>query len=137
MRRRIVMCLMVIGLIFGSIKVNAEDTQPELIKGYATAYCLEGTTASGCKAREGICAGNDDYYGKTLILYKRLPNGAVGARIGIYECYDKGGSTGIKSGKVIDVWCDGLDACQDYMDILYEDGCNGKVYIQVIEDAVG
>lgn len=108
----------------------------ELIKGYATAYYLTGQTATGVDVRDGICAGCKAYMGKTILIYQRLPGDELGDLIGIYECLDTGGSDGIKKGKVIDVWCDGLDACQDFMDIVWSDGCRGKVFIQVT-DAVG
>lgn len=101
--------------------------------GYATAYCVSGITASGEETRIGICAGSKDYMGKTIILYQRLPDGSIGELIGIYECLDTGGTKGIKSGTVIDVWCPDLESCQDFMDTVYEDNCKGKVYIQVVE----
>ena len=98
----------------------------------ATAYCIHGITASGTPTRMGICAGKSEWLGKTIIVYKRLPDGKIGDIIGIYECTDTGGP-GIASGKVIDIWCEDPDECQKLMDILYEDGCTGRVYLQVID----
>lgn len=101
--------------------------------GHATAYCVSGVTASGEITRDGICAGKDEWLGKTIILYQRLPNNKIGEQIGIYECLDTGGTPGLKEGKVIDVWCQDLDTCQEFMNLVYEDGCQGHVYIQVID----
>ena len=101
--------------------------------GHATAYCVSGVTASGEITRDGICAGKDEWLGKTIILYQRLPDNKIGEQIGIYECLDTGGTPGLKEGKVIDVWCQDLDTCQEFMNLVYEDGCQGHVYIQVID----
>lgn len=43
------------------------------------------------------------------------------------------GGAGIESGNVIDIWCEDLDKCQDFMNRVYEDGCQGRVFIQIIE----
>lgn len=94
----------------------------------ATAYCLKGRTASGQVVRDGICAGSDLYFGKTIAVYKKS-----GELIGYYECLDKGGTKGIKSGNVIDIWCSDYDSCKDFMELIYEDEAKGKVYIQVME----
>lgn len=109
------------------------NTQPILIPGYATAYCDSGITASGEYTREGICAMKKDWIGKAAIVYQRLPDNSVGELIGIYEIKDTGGSQSIKDGKTIDIWKSDLDACQEFMDRVYEDGCQGKVYIQLID----
>lgn len=94
----------------------------------ATAYCLQGITCTGDEVREGIAAtGRKDLIGTTIILYQRLPNGDVGKGIGIYEVKDSGCNE-----NVIDVWKPDLDACQEFMDEVYKDGCKGKIYCEVI-----
>lgn len=104
------------------------DEEPTLIKMRATAYCLEGITASGTEVRKGICATSDhSLLGKTAIVYQRLPNNEIGSVIGIYEIED----TGCKE-HVIDVWCP-EDECQDFMNRVYEDGCQGKVWVQIVD----
>lgn len=120
-------------ILLSSTSSYAEEYEeiPYMYKCRATAYCLDGHTCTGKDVREGICAaGNKDWVGKTVILYQRLPNGKVGEMIGIYEVEDSGCSE-----YVIDVWRSPED-CQDFMDRIYEDGCQGKVYVQVLE-AVG
>lgn len=123
-------------LMSSSIQVNAVDTNPPFVKARATAYCLSGKTASGQTVRKGICAGKKEWFGKTIYIYKRLPDDSVGELIGIYECLDAGGTKAIKTGKVIDVWCEDYSSCQDFMNLVYEDDCKGKIYIQIF-DAVG
>lgn len=106
-----------------------QSAQPELVEAKATAYCLQNKTASGEWVRDGICAsGNPEYFGKLIIVYQRLPDGSVGELIGIYECKDKGCAK-----TVIDVWTEDIDKAQDFMDRVYEDGCKGNIYIQVLE----
>ena len=117
-----------------SLTASSVDLSSSVIlSGYATAYCVSGVTASGEETRNGICAGKDEWLGKTIILYQRLPGNKIGDQIGIYECLDTGGTSGLKEGKVIDVWCQDLDTCQEFMNLVYEDGCQGHVYIQVID----
>lgn len=112
-----------------TLKSKAADNQPDLYKLHTTAYCLPGTTCTGIHVRKGICAsGRKEFIGKTVILYQRLPNDEIGDIIGIYEVLDSGCSK-----NVIDVWCQDLDECQQYMNRVYEDGCKGKVYVQVID----
>ena len=114
------------------------SNQPTLIKGFATAYNGPSEyTCTGDHVRKGICGGCQDYLGKTIILYQRLPGDKVGRQIGIYECLDTGpGTDGFQEGRVIDVWCP-ADECQDFMNLIYEDECHGKVFIQIVEDAKG
>lgn len=111
------------------------DSQPTLIKGYATAYIGESEyTCTGDKVREGICGGCKDYIGKTIVLYQRLPNDEVGRILGIYECLDTGtGTEGFQQGRVIDVYQPTLEECQDFMNLIYEDGCQGRVFIQIFD----
>lgn len=126
MRKRLI-ALLILSLWLLSISASAEDTG--LIKMRATAYKLQGVTASGQPVRYGVCAtGRSEWLGKTVVMYQRLPDGSVGELIGIYECLDTGCSQ-----YVIDVWKPDLDECQAFMDRVYEDGCNGKVYIQLFE----
>lgn len=116
-----------------SFRSNAEENQPILIKARATAYCLQGTMANGEEVRSGTCAMSDrKMIGKTLIMYQRLPDGSVGEMIGIYDICD----TGCKK-NVIDVWCPNLEECQLFMNRVYEDGCKGKVYIQILDEVNG
>ena len=113
-------------------EVKAED-QPTLIKGFATAYNGPSEyTCTGKPVHKGICGGCEAYIGKTIILYQRLPGDKIGQIIGYYECEDTGpGTEGFQEGRVIDVWMP-KDECQDFMDLLYTNNAQGKVWIEVI-----
>lgn len=115
----------IIVAIITSICLTA--SQPIYIPMCATAYCQTGYTASGEWTRDGICAtGNRELMGNIAVLYQRLPDGSKGKYIGTYEILD----TGCKE-NVIDVWCEDLEKCQDFMDLVYEDGCKGKVLVEL------
>ena len=127
MKRRLASILAILILSTGCI--SYANDQPTLIKAHATAYCLQGITATGKEVRKGICAtGHSEWLGKTCILYQRLPNGEVGEIIGYYEIED----TGCKE-NVIDVWCPDLDSCQEFMDRIYMNGCKGKVFLEIVD----
>lgn len=118
------------------ILASSESKAAELYtKGHATAYCLTGITASGLKTQYGICAMNSEtvreqkLMGKTVILFQRLPDGSVGKEIGTFLIAD----TGCKK-NVIDVWMPSLELCQNFMNIVYEDGCKGKIFYQIVDE---
>lgn len=121
-------------LILLSSRSKAEEIQPVLTKGHATAYCLQGTMANGEEVHTGACALNSkvvkegDLMGKTLILYQRLPGDNVGKVLGYFIICD----TGCKKG-VVDVWLPDLNQCQEFMNLVYEDGCKGKIFYQIVE----
>lgn len=128
MKIRKIVVLTLLTLAISTLDVNADSTEPNLIKAHATAYCLNGKTASGTEVREGICAMSDSsLIGMTAVVYQRMPDGSIGDYIGIYEIEDTGCSD-----NVIDVWCTEED-CQGFMDKVYENGCKGKVYVQLID----
>lgn len=124
-----------IGLYFmlDSLTVRAEDGEVELLAGHATAYTITGKTASGQYTRPGIAAAKKDWIGKTVILYQRLPDDSVGEVIGTYEILDTGGTKGIKGGKVIDIWQPSDADAQEFMNRVYENGCKGHIYFQLID----
>ena len=134
MKKRVISVALLIAMCLIGFTSYA-DEEPTLIKGYATAYIGESEyTCTGDKVRKGICGGCKDYIGKTIVLYQRLPNDEVGAILGIWECLDTGtGTEGFQQGRVIDVYQPTLEECQDFMNLIYEDGCKGKVWIQVID----
>lgn len=96
---------------------------------HATAYYLHGTTATGTETRHGICAtGLKSFLGKECAIYQRLPNGERGKLIGVYKIED----TGCKPG-VIDVWVEDAEECQEFANLTYKDGCNGNIYVELLE----
>lgn len=107
--------------------------EPLLAPMRGTAYCVSGVTASGAITRPGICASNNEMLGKTAIIYQRNPDNTLGEFVGIFEVLDSGGSKGIKNGNVIDIWEPDLEQCQELMDLLYSNNCEGKIFVQFID----
>lgn len=95
-------------LIFSRIFIHAED-EPELERIRTTVYTGGTHTATGRKVREGYVAYRPDYFGRTCILYTEDMQ-----FIGIFECEDTGGSR-VRSGKVLDVYCDTLAECYEWV----------------------
>lgn len=125
-------------IIFPKMSTYAQVTEyeerPYLQKMHATAYIgASDHTYSGKHVRDGIAATNKKHIGQTAIVYQRLPGNEVGEVIGIYEIEDTGDTKGIANDNIIDIWCPDLDACQDFMNTIYEDGCQGKVFVQFID----
>lgn len=75
----------------------------------ATAYCLQGTTVDGSHTRRGIAASKPEWIGLTAAVYLD-DNGELGEFLGYYEIKDTGGS-GVRSGKVLDIWLPTYDEC--------------------------
>lgn len=122
MKEMIAMVLASVSLVSSSVEM------PEMLPMKATAYILTGTTASGEQTRHGICAtGRREWLGKNVIMYQRGPDGTNKA-IGFFEIKDTGCAPA-----VIDVWCDGMEEAQEFMNRVYEDGCAGNVYIQLLD----
>jgi len=118
------------------ILVFSESRAEEMYsKGHATAYCLKGKTASGIETCDGICAMNkqvvkeQNLMGKSVTLYKRLPDGTIGEEIGTYIIADTGCSK-----NVIDVWRPDLESCQKFMNLVYEDNCQGKIFYKILKE---
>lgn len=136
---RITSVVITLILIFSIGFTSYADTEPTLIKGFATAYNGPSDhTYTGKPVHEGICGGCEAYIGKTIILYQRLPGDQIGEVIGIYECEDTGmGTDGFREGRVIDVWCKDLEECQKFMELIYTNNAKGKCWIQIVEDCNG
>lgn len=114
------------GLVICTTTVNVQAQ--ELVKGQATVYSLQGKTKLGTQTRYGVVAsGNKELLGKTVIVYQRLPGDKIGDCLGIYTVED----TGCKK-EVIDIWCP-VELQQKIIDKTYENGCKGKIYIQIVE----
>ena len=134
MKKKLISIALLIVMCSTGFTSYGKDEQPELIKGYATAYNGPSDhTYTGKPVHKGICGGCQAYIGKTIILYQRLPGDEIGQILGIFECEDTGpGTDGFREGRAIDVWCP-EDELQDFMDLVYSNGAQGKVWIEVIE----
>lgn len=135
MAKRIISCLLVIGLLlFAALSAKADEGEP--FKMYTTAYHHGEITASGVPVRRGICAVKREWMGLTAIVYEYKPDGSMGDMIGIWECLDTGfggdadgdGVGSIESGKVIDMYFPTLEECRDWME-----QTGGKVYVQLVD----
>lgn len=125
MKRRVLLLLTGLVLLNTSVNVQAK----ELVKGRATVYSDVGKTKMGTDTRYGICAtGDEDLLGKYVILYQRLPDNSKGECLGIFHVED----TGCKK-EVIDIWCP-IKLQQKIKDRTYENGCEGKVYIEEVDN---
>ena len=133
--KRIIIALGVLLTVFIFYCQNCyAETQPELCMMRATAYADTGKqTKSGIWPYEGVAGAREDLIGKTAIVYQRLPGNKIGELIGIYEIEDTGSTEGCINGHVIDIWRPNLDECQLFMNRVYEDGCQGKVFVQFID----
>ena len=87
--------------------MNDVETDDSYIEMQATAYCIDGTTATGTHTRRGICAGKREWFGKTAVVYADN-HGEIGDLIGIYKVEDTGGDL-IRNGKVLDIWVPSYD----------------------------
>ena len=119
----------VTGFVFGVLvylcfvnPVYAEELDFKEMK--ATAYCLQGQTASGEYTREGICASKPEWIGKTAAIYYN-DGGMIGDFIGYYEILDTGGDS-IKKGYVIDIWMENKETCKQFG--------SPDVYVLLIEE---
>ena len=81
----------------------------EFYKMQATAYCINGTTATGTQTRIGVAASKPEWFGRRVAVYKQDSNGYPAELIGEYTVEDTG-STPIRTGKVIDIWFPSYDA---------------------------
>ena len=104
----------------------AMEMPVEVVKMRATAYEDTGNlTYTGKKGHVGIAAASKDHLGETAMIFRRLPGDIFGEFIGVYEVEDTGKTKGITQGHVIDVWQPDLDACQEFMNLVYEENCEG------------
>jgi len=87
-----------------------EEEIPQGVKMLATAYCINGTTATGTQTRVGIAASKPAWFGKTISVYQ-LKDGKPSTLIGKYVVEDTGGEN-IQNGKVIDIWLPTYEECK-------------------------
>lgn len=98
-------------------------SQIKLYSMTATAYCLNGTTATGTQTRLGIAASKREWFGKTVRVYWD-DCGQPGSLIGEYVIEDTGEKP-IRNGRVIDIWMPTESEC-------FEFG-NPRVLVQVMD----
>ena len=87
-------------------------SQTEMHSMIATAYCLNGTTATGTQTRIGVAASKREWFGKTVRVYWN-DGGQAGSMIGEYVIEDTGGKP-IRNGSVIDIWMPTREECINF-----------------------
>ena len=92
--------------------MTIEEPHREFHSMIATAYCLNGTTATGTQTREGVAASKREWFGKTARVYKN-DGGAPGDLICEVVIEDTGGRP-IRNGSVIDIWMPTRDQCMNF-----------------------
>lgn len=93
-------------------KQNNPEPSPSMHSMIATAYCLNGTTATGTHTRHGIAASKREWFGKTAKVYWN-DGGQPGSLMGEYVIEDTGGRA-IRNGSVIDIWMPTEAECFDF-----------------------
>jgi len=99
------------GINDSKVESPIEPEQPPTVyhKMKATAYCINGTTATGTRTRIGVAASKREWFGKRCRIYWN-DGGQPGALIGEYIIEDTGGEN-IRAGRVIDIWMPTEDEC--------------------------
>ena len=85
-------------------------TPTEVVQMQATAYCLNGTTATGTQTRVGVAASKPEWFGRKVAVYRKGKDGYPAEKIGEYTIEDTGGKP-IRNGSVIDLWMPTYDEC--------------------------
>lgn len=85
-------------------------TPTEVVQMQATAYCINGTTATGTQTRVGVAASKPEWFGRKVAVYRKDKDGNPAEMIGEYTIEDTGGKP-IRNGSVIDLWFPTYDEC--------------------------
>ena len=90
------------------------NVQAEIQRGWATAYCLTGKTASGTYTTENrTVAGKISDFGKTVHIWLDDGDGQIKDEnfIGTYVIEDTGGEP-IRAGRVLDIYMPDKEDCK-------------------------
>lgn len=98
----------IVGLAM-SVDYRQEKENPRYVM-RATAYCLNGTTATNTHTRPGICAGRPEWFGKEVSVFEADNDGVVTDFIGVFKVEDTGGEP-IRNGRVLDIWLPTYEEC--------------------------
>ena len=96
--------------------IMAVNAKAEVRKGWATAYCKSGTTASGTVTTENrTVAGQRKDFGKTVHIWLDDGSGMINPEnfVGTYVIEDTGGEP-IKNGRVLDIYMPELKDCRQF-----------------------
>ena len=116
--RKVITILLLIVICMVSISARAdglkwsevfENEEIEFETLHTTGYLIQGTTATGGTTRPGIGA-NNKHVGECAVCYT-----LEGEYLTTIEITDTGGSEGMKSGKVLDVWFPTKEEAKEWM----------------------
>lgn len=113
--------------VFLALAVPTE-AKAEVRRGWATAYCKSGTTASGTITTENrTVAGMRKDFGKNVHIWLDDGDGQIKMEnfVGSYVIEDTGGEP-IRNGRVLDIYMPELEACRQF---------GGRRIIYMIEEA--
>lgn len=139
--RRILAALLIIFIIFfgkvsAPVTLQAAPEEAGLTRVFTTYYIENGQPCkSGIYPREGICAGKEEWLGKTCLIYAD-EGGRNGPLLKICEVMDTGfggdsdgdGIGTIQEGRTIDVYFETKEEGQEWMELT-----GGHVWIQIID----
>ena len=103
------------------------STKAEVRKGWATAYCLTGKTASGTYTTANrTVAGRRKDFGKTVHIWLDDGDGQIKPEnfVGTYVIEDTGGKP-IREGRVLDIYMPKYNDCKQF---------GGRRIIYIIEE---
>ena len=109
MKRVIVGAMLLTMLMTVSVKAEVQ-------KGWATAYCLTGTTASGTYTTENrTVAGKSSDFGKKVYIWLDDGDGKLKEEnfLGAYVIEDTGGEP-IQAGRVLDIYMPSKEDCKQF-----------------------
>lgn len=92
------------------------EAKAEVRRGWATAYCTSGTTASGTQTQENrTVAGMRKDFGKSVHIWLDDGDGQIKMEnfVGSFVIEDTGGAP-IREGKVLDIYMPELEACRQF-----------------------
>ena len=115
----------VVGAILTAMLITVNVPAAE--KGWATAYCLTGKTASGTQTTEGrTVAGRRADFGKPVHIWLDDGDGIIKTEnyLGSYVIEDTGGEN-IQAGRVLDIYMENEQDCKQF---------GGRKIIYIVEE---
>lgn len=106
---------MIVGAILLTMLMTV-NVKAEIQRGWATAYCLTGKTASGTYTTENrTVAGKISDFGKTVHIWLDDGDGQIKDEnfIGTYVIEDTGGEP-IRAGRVLDIYMPDKEDCKQF-----------------------
>jgi 3D (Asp-Asp-Asp) domain-containing protein len=108
-RSSIAICALTVTLLGATVEAQRSGIRRNaVVRVEATAYCVEGETASGVQTRKGIVAADPD----VLPLGSRIRVDGLGRRLS--RTYDVEDTGRLVKGREIDIFMDDCDAAKQF-----------------------